>query len=360
MRDEDARALRRRARGSSTSRRLAAPATARSDERPAVAEHLERLLDRRAAADDVEDEVEPGPRRCASRRSAAPARASARRGRSRGSRRRRRCRAPWIDGEPDRAAADHGDARALPDLRRLEHRHRRRSRRRSRSGTPARRAARPGSARPRPAWTTVRVANVPVRSTGDSIVAVARRSRRPRAGGVLQLARRAARAQRALAARRCASRARRGRPARRARRPAPTASTTPAPSWPSSTGQRMAPAVLLDDVQVGVADAARLDADEHLAGPRLVDARSPRARTRPGSVRTTPRSTIASSSRTTVRADERERQVGLGHQVADHRLDALLAADGEPVGVRPAEQHGVRAERERLDDVGAARGCRRP
>ena len=31
-------------------------------------------------------------------------------------------RAPWITAEPDRAAADHPDARARPDLRGLEHR----------------------------------------------------------------------------------------------------------------------------------------------------------------------------------------------------------------------------------------------
>jgi hypothetical protein len=33
----------------------------------------------------------------------------------------------------------------------------------------------------------------------------------------------------------------------------------------------MTPAVLLDDVEVGVTDAARLDPHGDLAGPRLVD-----------------------------------------------------------------------------------------
>src|SRR5204863_6147126 len=36
--------------------------------------------------------------------------------------------------------------------------------------------------------------------------------------------------------------------------------------------QAVAPAVLLDHVQVAVADAGRLDADEHLARPRLLHA----------------------------------------------------------------------------------------
>src|SRR4051794_28340767 len=37
-------------------------------------------------------------------------------------------------------------------------------------------------------------------------------------------------------------------------------------------GQWMVPPVLLDHVQVAVADARRLDADEHLTRPRRVDA----------------------------------------------------------------------------------------
>ena len=43
---------------------------------------------------------------------------------------------------------------------------------------------------------------------------------------------------------------------------------------------------------------------------------------------------VASSSRDAVRADERERQVGLGRELLQHRAHALLAADGEAVRVR--------------------------
>ena len=55
-----------------------------------------------------------------------------------------------------------------------------------------------------------------------------------------------------------------------------------------------------------------------------------------------------------MRADERERQVGLGRELLQHRAHALLAADGETVRVGTAEEHRVGAERERLDDVGAS------
>src|SRR5204862_912713 len=40
---------------------------------------------------------------------------------------------------------------------------------------------------------------------------------------------------------------------------------------PKQDRERMAPAVLLDDVQIGMADAARLDANRDLAGLRLID-----------------------------------------------------------------------------------------
>ena len=88
-----------------------------------VAEHREALRDRLRPADDVEDEVEPLARRrsCVAPKRRA-ARASARRGRARGSPTRRRCARPESTDEPDRAAADHADARAFPDLRGLEHR----------------------------------------------------------------------------------------------------------------------------------------------------------------------------------------------------------------------------------------------
>ena len=62
-----------------------------------------------------------------------------------------------------------------------------------------------------------------------------------------------------------------GRPAARRggrSRPGPTASTTPAPSWPMTIGRRSRP-VPVADVQVGVADARREDPDPDLAGARL-------------------------------------------------------------------------------------------
>src|SRR2546429_5118484 len=53
-------------------------------------------------------------------------------------------------------------------------------------------------------------------------------------------------------------------------------------------------------------------------------------------------------------ADQRERQIDFGHQVADDALHAGLSRDREPVDIGPAQQDGVRAKGERLDDVGAA------
>ena len=50
---------------------------------------------------------------------------------------------------------------------------------------------------------------------------------------------------------------------------------------------------------------------------------------------------------------ERHRHVHLGEQAAQHVLDARLAAEPEPVDVRPPEQHRGGAERHRLHHVGA-------
>ena len=58
--------------------------------------------------------------------------------------------------------------------------------------------------------------------------------------------------------------------------PSPTASTVPAPSCPSTIGQRPLAEAALGEVQVGVADAAGGDAHEHLAGPRAARASRPR------------------------------------------------------------------------------------
>ena len=62
--------------------------------------------------------------------------------------------------------------------------------------------------------------------------------------------------------------------ARRARvvTSAPTASTTPAPSWPSTIGRSSGKRPdAVDDVQIAVADAGGDGAHQHLAAPRLVD-----------------------------------------------------------------------------------------
>ena len=48
--------------------------------------------------------------------------------------------------------------------------------------------------------------------------------------------------------------------------PAPTASTVPAPSWPSTIGCRSLPEVPVRQMHVGVADAGRGDPHQHLAG----------------------------------------------------------------------------------------------
>ena len=112
-----------KSRGRSIARRLACRREADQHERAAGREQRQTLRERRRAADDVEDEVDRprlGVRRAELQGLLEP---SPGRGRSRGSPPRRRCRAPWIDREPDGAAADHRDASALADPRRLEHRH---------------------------------------------------------------------------------------------------------------------------------------------------------------------------------------------------------------------------------------------
>ena len=246
------------------------------DERPRVPEHPEPLLDRLGPADDVEHEVEPRrPRPCASRRSASPPRAFARRGRARAPRQHRRCARPGSPRARPRRSRSPPRARpARPSPSRAPSR--RRSRPRSRSGRPGRAEGRQRGlrrARARPcAW----------RGPAPSVRVRARpsgsRTRGPAEAGVRQTAQVAARAPAALAARRA---------------PAdhdPVASAHGLDSWPDGLddarafvpeqdGRRVGEPGL-EHVQVAVADAARLDADEHLvrrAGPRP---RSRRARGR--------------------------------------------------------------------------------
>ena len=78
-------------------------------------------------------------------------------------------------------------------------------------------------------------------------------------------------------------------------RPRPTCSTTPAPSWPSTAGQRVA-ARAVDRVEVGVADAAGVQAHEHLARPgrRELELGRPRAALRPARGRRRGPSALAS------------------------------------------------------------------
>ena len=53
-------------------------------------------------------------------------------------------------------------------------------------------------------------------------------------------------------------------------------------------------------------------------------------------------------------AEQHERELDLLAQQLEHLARALLAARGEAPERRAAGEHGARAERERLDDVGAA------
>ena len=114
----------------------------------------------------------------------------------------------------------------------------------------------------------------------------------------------------------------------------------------------MAPAVLLDHVQVAVADAGRLDPHEHLAGlgrsTWISSSATLSARAEDYALRQ-PRPVELADR---VAAGEREVEVDLGHQVLDQLLDPALPADRERVGVRAAEEHGVGAERHRLQHVG--------
>src|SRR5436309_5256182 len=50
-------------------------------------------------------------------------------------------------------------------------------------------------------------------------------------------------------------------------------------------------------------------------------------------------------------ARQRHREIELGHERSEHVPDAVLAADTETVDIRPPDKHGLRTERDRLDDV---------
>ena len=173
-------------------------------------------------------------------------------------------RAPWSGGQADAAQADHRDGVAGLDLAGVD--------RRADAGrrAAAEQAARDdGRARPArdglAACTTTCVANVPSESAGERLAVRAVRIR----GGWRQRvrARRGDRAGTTARAARHRPREQDRTPGARPSTPGPTASTTPAPSWPRSIGQRRAPVPVRDRPVVGVAQAVGGDGDPDLAGP---------------------------------------------------------------------------------------------
>ena len=269
VRDEDARAPSEERRQVDR-RLLAGRREPDQDDRAARRDHAECLLERLRTADDVEDEVDRpglGVRRAEPRRllellaasmsiariSDAPA-----------------MRAPWITESPT-APQPITPTRAPSQTCAV-------------SSTlitpvataqPIRHACSAGSScgifTAATAGTTVRVANVPVRRTGDRTLAVGAMQPPRRSGRLLALARSAARA-------RCA-RAARGVPAEHD--PIAFGETLDVLAdtldgtgsfVPEQHRQLMPPAVLLDHVEVAVADAGRVDPDAHLARAGLVDA----------------------------------------------------------------------------------------
>ena len=220
--------------GRSTLRRLAARREPDQRQRPARGEQRQPELERRAAADDVEGEVDrpfADVGRAEALRLLELALVEVDRADLRGAGDPR----ALDHREPDRAAADHRDARSLPDLGRLEHRH---DAGRDRAADQARLLGRElgrdlhgrdlrhdGVRRERPGA-----------KHGRQLAAVAAKEAPARCRRALALARLAALAHRAPATG--------GLPAEHdavadgqpTSTPSPTASTVPAPSCPSSTG----------------------------------------------------------------------------------------------------------------------------
>ena len=316
---------------SRTARAARAPHVSPAGERPikhdraARRDHPERLLEGRAAPDDVEDEVDPARARRAWRRTAAPARACARRDRSRGSRPRRRCARPGSTDSPTAphpitatrapsqtfavsstditpvATAQPMQARLL-DRQLARHLHGGSDRhdgvRRERAGA----------------------------QNGRQLAAVGAEAaaRAPPAGGCSGAARRAGRWD--IARTRSSSRARPGRRSRARRLPRRPPRPCPRPRARAARETR------------GPSRPPRSRADRcgRPRSPRCERAPRPARAARPGSPRARPRrgpredyaavdSHERSSSRIDVRAGEREREVDLGHQVLDQLLDARAA-----------------------------------
>ena len=358
VRDEDrASALRTAAAGRARpSRRRARARSGRTSRPSRAAPSPCSTVERRA--DDVEDEVDrprpvcvaPNRVACSSFRSSrsiarisdAPA-----------------MRAPWITDSPTAPQPITADARALPDLRRLEHRHdagrdRAADQARLLDGQLARHLHRGDRRHDR-----VRRERAGAQHGRQHAAVRAEQAARPqRAAFCTAAARRAGTwstrrrrsSSRARRGRRARARRRRRRPPRSCRRPRGRAG--PGSGWPQPSSSITCRSLWQTPVASmrtstspgpGVVDLDLLerDASERAEDYTLV-------------------SHDRSRSRIECATGEREREVDLGHQVLDQLLHPALPADRERVGVRAAEQHGVGAERHRLQHVGGRCGCRRP
>ena len=130
------------------------------------------------------------------------------------------------------------------------------------------------------------------------------------------------------------------------RTPGPTASTTPAPSWPMAIGVGRGP-LAVADVQVGVADAGRQDPHPDLAGPRLgqlerLDRRRPRR-----SPRGRPRARACSRLALAAPLDEPDRRVRHVRRPPGRRVDDRRRAVGRDVRTRHAGLDGLAGDRDR-------------
>ena len=291
------------------------------------------------------------PAPCASRRTASPARASARRGRSRGSPTRRRCARPGSPrGRPRRSRSPRRALPPTPSPSRAPTS--RRSRPRSRSGTPARRAARAAPSPRRPPGRPC--ASRTCRCAAPASAHCRRRAAGGRRSGRLLHWRGSPRRHIAHRRRPSSSRARRGRRARgrRRRRRPPRSSRRPrGRAAPGTRGPSRPP-------RSRAGRCGRRRSPRCGRAPRPARARSTvisSSATAPGSPRTTP---CVSHERSRSRiewppASARFRSISAIRFWISSSTPAL-PADRERVGVRPAEQHRVGAERHRLQHVGRA------
>ena len=226
----------------------------------------------RSAREPPRRDRRPMRRRRRSPRARGRGRASPGRRRRRRSAPRRRSRAPCIDGEPDAAAADHRDGGALRAPASPRERLRRRSRSRTRAAWPARSAARRA---PSP-----RTASCTTACVGERAAAEHRRQQRAvrPPGATRRLARSCEEQRRGSPRRHCGHSPHGARHAMTTRSPGATDRHVaahllhdPGALVAEQDREPRAPALRLDDVQVGVAEPAGLDADEHLARAGRID-----------------------------------------------------------------------------------------